>query len=85
MAYAAVVLAVMIAVEVPRVDAHATKLRAMSGRCDGWMGLRCGKPPHRLPNEKTATSERWGWAFCLSKACRRSCGHQPPSRALMHH
>ncbi len=26
------------AVEVPRVDAHAVKLRAMIGRCDGWIG-----------------------------------------------
>ncbi len=28
------------AVEVPRHDANASKLWAMIGRCDGWMGLR---------------------------------------------
>ena len=29
-------------VEVPLIDAHAVKLRAMIGRCDGWMGVRRG-------------------------------------------
>ncbi len=29
--------------EVPRVDAHAVKLLAMIGRCDGWMGLTRGR------------------------------------------
>ena len=32
------------AIEVPRHDAHALKLRAMIGRCDGWMGLMESRP-----------------------------------------